>query len=115
ARDWSRAGSRRGSTRPTCTRPPSRCPRSSVRSPRRRMSRTFLAARETEAADAVVVGVPVDGGVSFRPGAAQGPSGIREFSESIESYSPRSKRDLEDVELADGGDVDDPSSVRVAD
>jgi agmatinase len=53
--------------------------------------------------------------VSFRSGAAHGPSGIREFSESIESYSPRAERDLEDVVVADLGDVDDPASVAVFD
>jgi agmatinase len=79
------------------------------------VSRRFLAASDpaVDRADAVIVGVPVDGGVSFRAGAALAPSGIREFSESIESYSPRRRRDLEDVVLVDGGDVDDPAEVRV--
>ena len=76
------------------------------------MSRLFLAASRPGArADATIVGVPVDGGVSFRPGAALGPAGIREFSESIESYSPRADRDLSDVVLVDAGDVTDPAAV----
>lgn len=76
------------------------------------MSRRFLASSERcESPDAVVVGLPVDGGVSFRAGAAQGPGAIREFSDSIESYSPRLRRDLEDVELVDLGDVDDPRAL----
>jgi agmatinase len=49
--------------------------------------------------------------VSFRAGAAQGPAGIREYSESIESFSPRAKRDLEHVVLVDAGDIDDPAAA----
>jgi agmatinase len=76
------------------------------------MSRRFLAAEaERAGAGAIITGVPVDGGVSFRPGAAQGPDGIRRFSESIESFSPRVRRDLEDIRLADTGNVDDPAAV----
>ncbi len=77
------------------------------------MSRRFLAAKDASAgeADAIVVGVPIDGGVSFRAGAAQGPAAIREFSESIESFSPRTKRDLEDIVLVDVGDIDDPAGA----
>ena len=77
------------------------------------MSRRFLAASDAPAngADAVIVGVPVDGGVSFRAGAARGPTGIRDFSESIESFSPRAKRDLEDIVLVDVGDIDDPADA----
>ena len=79
------------------------------------MSRLYLAASDAPPAeaDAVLRGVPIDGGVSFRPGAAQGPSAIREFSDSIESYSPRTGRDLEDITLVDLGDVDDPSAVEI--
>jgi agmatinase len=74
------------------------------------VSRRFLAASDAgaKAPEAVIVGVPVDGGVSFRPGAALAPAAIREFSDSIESYSPRAERDLEDLALVDAGDIDDP-------
>jgi len=77
------------------------------------VSRRFLAARGASAADAdaVIVGVPIDGGVSFRAGAAHGPSAIREFSESIESFSPRAKRDLDDIVLVDVGDIDDATAA----
>jgi agmatinase len=72
----------------------------------------FLAAEAGRAgARAIITGVPVDGGVSFRPGAAQAPDGIRRFSASIESFSPRVRRDLEDIRLADAGNVDDPAAV----
>lgn len=65
----------------------------------------------TPAADAIIVGLAADGGVSFRPGAVQAPSGIREFSESIESYSPRSGRDLEALRVIDVGDHDERATV----
>jgi agmatinase len=61
-----------------------------------------------------VVGLAADGGVSFRPGAASGPRGIREFSESIESYSPRAGRDLADMRLIDAGDHSERETVDVA-
>lgn len=53
----------------------------------------------------IVQGVPYDGGVSWRRGAAEGPRAIREASDSIESFSPSLRRDLEDVAIADAGDV----------
>jgi agmatinase len=68
----------------------------------------FLTARDVADPDAVVWGLPVDGGVSFRPGAAEGPSGVRRFSESIESYSPRTGRDLDGIRLVDLGDHPGP-------
>lgn len=74
----------------------------------------FLAAEAGEPApdaDAILVGLATDGGVSFRPGAAQGPSGIREFSESIESYSLVADRDLSDLRLIDAGDIIDRQSI----
>jgi len=74
----------------------------------------FLAAEfgePTPDADAILVGLAADGGVSFRPGAVQAPSGIREFSESIETWSPRAQRDLEDLRVIDVGDHDERVTV----
>jgi agmatinase len=62
-------------------------------------------------ADAIVVGLAADGGVSFRSGAVEGPAGIRAFSESIESWSPRAERDLADLRILDAGDHDDRKTV----
>lgn len=76
--------------------------------------RPFLTAEETEPssdADVIIVGLAADGGVSFRPGAVDGPAGIREFSESIESYSPRSGADLSDLRLIDVGDHTERETV----
>lgn len=73
------------------------------------------AARPSPAAGAVLAGLPTDGGVSFRPGAVDGPAGIRAFSESIETYSPRARRDLADLGLIDAGDHDgDRTGVEAA-
>jgi agmatinase len=71
----------------------------------------FLAAEAappTPDAGAIVAGLASDGGVSFRAGAAEGPAGIRTFSESIESYSPRTGMDLADLRLIDAGDHTGP-------
>jgi agmatinase len=62
-------------------------------------------------AHALILGLAADGGVSFRPGASQAPSAIREFSESIESYSPRAARDLDEVRVIDLGDHDERETV----
>jgi len=72
---------------------------------------TFLAAktapvpREGKGAVAII-GIPFDDTSTFRRGSRHGPSAIRWASQSIETYSPVLRRDLEDVELFDGGDVD---------
>jgi agmatinase len=68
----------------------------------------FLAAEPGDPApdaQAVIVGLATDGGVSFRPGAAEAPAKVREFSDSIETWSPRAKRDLHDLRVIDAGDV----------
>jgi agmatinase len=74
----------------------------------------FLAAEAGAAsadADALILGLAADGGVSFRPGAVEAPSAIREFSDSIETWSPRAQRDLEDLRVIDLGDHDDRKTV----
>jgi agmatinase len=69
---------------------------------------SFLEAEDGPArgADVLIAGVPIDGGVSFRPGAALAPDEIRRFSDSIESWSPRAKRDMTDLRVVDCGNVD---------
>ncbi|MHB8511550.1 MAG: agmatinase [Actinomycetota bacterium] len=68
---------------------------------------TFLAAEASlHDAAAVIQGLPWDGSVSWRDGARFAPAEIRRFSESIESYSPVLRRDLEDMRIADVGDVE---------
>ena len=70
---------------------------------------TFLACdAEYAAADTVLFGVPFDGTTSFRPGARFGPSAIRSESFGIETYSPYCGRDLTDLCVFDGGDLELP-------
>jgi agmatinase len=74
----------------------------------------FLAAEHGPAssgADALILGLAADGGVSFRPGAKHAPSAIREFSNSIETWSVRAERDLEDLRIVDLGDHEERESV----
>ncbi len=58
--------------------------------------------------DIVLFGVPFDGTTSFRPGTRFGPSAIRNESFGIETYSPYCDRDLFDIKVFDGGDLDLP-------
>jgi len=52
-----------------------------------------------------LLGAPLDATGSFRPGAAEGPAGIRWASENLETYSPELDRDLEDLDVGDLGDL----------
>lgn len=77
----------------------------------------FLAARPTASAgadargldpseaEAALIGVPFDGAVTYRGGAAGGPAGLRLASDSIETYCPKLDRDLEDHAYVDLGDL----------
>ena len=66
----------------------------------------FLEARASyEEAGPVLLGLPLDATVSFRPGTRFGPARIRAVSEGLESYSPVLDRDLTDVALHDGGSL----------
>ena len=66
----------------------------------------FLAAAGTiDEADVVLLGVPFDGTACFRPGARFGPQGIRFWSDVLETYSRPFDADLEDLKLADAGDL----------
>ena len=66
----------------------------------------FLSARAHADPHAVLIGAPYDATASFRVGARQAPATIRWASESIETYSPVQRRDLDDLRLADAGDLD---------
>jgi agmatinase len=69
------------------------------------MSVYLEATREIDGAQAVILGLPYDGGTSYRKGARAAPDEIRIASQSIEEYSPTLRRDLSDVRYADGGDL----------
>ena len=51
-------------------------------------------------------GAPFDGTQSYRPGARDGPSAVRRALPNIEFYSLELDRDLEDLPIADIGDLD---------
>lgn len=68
-------------------------------------SRYLEATASLEEATAVFQGLPWDGSVSYRAGAAGAPEAVRIASDSIESYSPILRRDLLDMVIHDAGDV----------
>lgn len=67
---------------------------------------TFLAARALPAPLVTIVGVPFDATSTFRTGSADAPDAIRWASQSIETYSPVQRRDLESVAFTDLGNLD---------
>src|SRR5205814_10353272 len=59
--------------------------------------------------DVAIVGVPYDGGTSYRPGARLGPREIRAQSSMIRPYSYFQKvAPFDRLNVADVGDVDAP-------
>lgn len=65
----------------------------------------FLASRPHRQPSAIIIGAPYDATATYRSGAAAAPEAIRRASESIETYSVVQQRDLEEVALADAGDL----------
>ncbi len=61
-----------------------------------------------EESEVVLFGIPFDGTTSFRPGTRFAMQAIRPDSYGLESYSPYLDRDLEDVAIYDGGDLELP-------
>lgn len=59
-----------------------------------------------ENANVVLFGAPFDSTVSFRPGTRFAPNRIRIDSEGLETYSPYQDADIEDLRIADIGDID---------
>ena len=59
-------------------------------------------------ADAVILGIPMDFTVSFRPGTRLGPLSIRNVSIGIEEYSVYQDKDLADYSYCDLGDLSLP-------
>ena len=70
---------------------------------------TFLACDAPyDESEIVIFGVPFDGTTSYRPGTRFGPGAIRNESFGIETYSPYCGRDLADIKVFDGGDLELP-------
>src|SRR5947207_12187889 len=87
-------------------------PRPSFKSPRFAQPATFMRLPHVEdprGLDVAIVGVPYDGGTSYRPGARLGPREIRSQSSLIRSYSYFQKvAPFDRLNVADVGDVDAP-------
>ena len=87
-------------------------PRASFKSPRFAQPATFMRLPHVEdprGLDVAIVGVPYDGGTSYRPGARLGPREIRSQSSLIRSYSYFQKvAPFDRLNVADVGDVDAP-------
>jgi agmatinase len=78
----------------------------------RPVSPRFIACQHPlDRARIVLYGIPFEGTVNLRKGADGGPRDLRLASDSIESYSPVLRRDLEDLELADIGDCELPQGA----
>ena len=68
---------------------------------------TFLGCdREYNPARVVVFGAPYDSTTSFRPGARFGPRAARSESFGLETFSPYQDRDLTEIPVFDGGDLE---------
>ena len=61
-----------------------------------------------ESSDIVMLGLPFDGTVSYRPGSRFAPEQIRLASWGLEEYSPEFDKNLEDVNFHDAGDLEFP-------
>lgn len=85
-------------------------PRDPFVSPRFGQLATFMllpAAEGPEGLDVALLGIPYDGGVSYRPGARFGPRAVREQSSLIRPWNPVLKvHPFERLRVADCGDVD---------
>lgn len=70
---------------------------------------TFIGCEESfEDADIVIFGAPFDSTTSYRPGTRFASHTIRGESYGLETYSPYQDKDLEDIKVFDGGDIELP-------
>ncbi len=85
-------------------------PADSFRSPRFAQPATFMRlphTRELKGLDVALLGIPFDGGTSYRPGSRFGPRDVRQHSSLIRPYNPVLQvSPFEVLRVADVGDVD---------
>src|SRR5215510_7917525 len=91
-------------------------PRDPFTSPRFGQIATFMllpAASSPAGLDVALLGIPFDGGTSYRPGARFGPRAVREQSSLIRPWHPVLKvHPFERLRVADCGDIDvAPNSI----
>lgn len=73
------------------------------------LSKNWMGQNEDyDSSDIVMLGLPFDGTVSYRPGSRFAPEMIRHASWGLETYSPYFDADLEDVNFHDIGDLEFP-------
>jgi len=91
-------------------------PRDSFSSPRFAQPATFMRlphTRDLARLDVAILGIPFDGGTSYRPGARYGPREIRNQSSLIRPYNHFMKAaPFDTLHIADYGDVD-PAPVSI--
>ena len=63
---------------------------------------------DTDNAEIIIFGAGFDGTVTFRPGSRFGPAAMRMEFYGLETYSPVLDRDLADIKICDGGDLELP-------
>jgi agmatinase len=87
-------------------------PRASFKSPRFAQPATFMRLPHVEdphGLDVAIVGVPFDGGTSYRPGSRYGPREIRNQSSLIRAYNYfQQVAPFDRMNVADVGDIDAP-------
>src|SRR5205809_198980 len=92
-------------------------PRASFKSPRFAQPATFMRlphVTEAKGLDVAIVGVPFDGGTSYRPGSRYGPREIRNQSSLIRQYSYFQKvAPFDRLNVADLGDIDGRRFIQV--
>src|SRR5260370_17387248 len=88
-------------------------PRASFQSPRFAQPATFMRLPHVEdprGLDVALVGVPYDGGTSYRPGARLGPREVRAQSSLIRPYSYFQKvAPFDRLNVADAANIDAPT------
>ncbi len=73
------------------------------------LDRTWMGQNpDYSSADIIMLGLPFDGTVSYRPGSRFAPEQIRLASWGLEEYSPYADKFLEDVNFHDAGDLEFP-------
>lgn len=70
---------------------------------------TFIGCEsEFEEAEIVIFGAPFDSTTSYRPGTRFASRAVRSESFGLETYSPYQDKDLTDIRVFDGGDIELP-------
>ena len=91
-------------------------PIDSTQSPRMAQPATFMRlpfSRELDRLDVALIGIPYDGGTSYRPGARFGPREVRNQSSIIRPYNPvMDASPFSALNIADYGDID-PAPVSI--